>query len=173
MPWFLFWILALQAKLEWAALSGLLSLFMILAKNRRQGRSIKSLQIGTLIFFILFALSVPVLGREIISRNVDLIGNAAILTIILVTIVLKRPFSIDFARERTEERLWNDPHFIRVNYQISWLWLAVLLFNFSLVVARHFSFLQIDRWLSVAIRIFNCIVAAKISFWYGRKEGVI
>jgi len=171
MPWFLFWILALQARIESAAIVGFLTAVAIVIKNRRQGRSIKSLQIGTLVFFVLLGISVSIFGKEILAHNIDLIGNSAILIIVFVTIVIGRPFSLEFMRERVEKRFWGDRGFLRANYFISWLWFTTLLVNLSLVAARHFSLIEIARWVSVLIRILDCIVAMKVSIWYmHRKE---
>jgi hypothetical protein len=133
----------------------------------------KSLQLGTLAFFILFAISVPIFGKKIIAANVDLLGNGAVLMIVFLSIIFKRPFTLDFIRERVEKKLWHAARFIQVNYLVSWLWLAVLFLNFLLVWARHFSLIQIDRWLSVVIRIFNCIVAMKLSLWYLRRRKIL
>jgi hypothetical protein len=171
-PWFLFWIFAIYKKMELAAVSGFLAVLVIIIRNRRRGRSLKSLQVGILAFFILLALIVPVFCKEAVAHNVDLLGNSAVLIIILITIIFKRPFALEFARERAEKKNWQDPGFIRAGYIISWFWFGVLSVNFCLVVARHFSFIEIARWLSVLIRIFNCIVAMKISRWYLRRKQI-
>lgn len=170
-PWFLFWIFAFYKKMALAAaLFSFLSMLAIILINRRHGRKVKSLQIGTLVFFFLFALATLICGKKIITQNVDLLGNSAILIIVLITIVWKRPFTMDFICERTEEKFWKDPRFIRMNYVVSWFWFVVLLLNFALVAARHFSFIQIDRPLSISIRIFNCIMAMKFTQWYLRHK---
>lgn len=170
-PWFLFWLFAFYKKMELtAAVTGLLAMLFVIIKNKRQGRSAKSLQKGTVVFFTLFALGTLVFGKEIIASNVDLLGNSAILIIVFITIIFKKPFALEFAREHVRKELYDDPRLIRTSYLISWFWFAVLLVNFSLVVGRHFSFIQIDRGLSVAIRIFNCIAAMKITQWYIRHN---
>ena len=172
-PWFLFWRFAVYKKMElMAALSGILAVSAIIIRNKRCGRAVKSLQIGTLLFFILFAVTVPIFGKDAIARNVDLLGNSAIIVIILVTIVLRRPFAIEFARERTPKEHWQDPRFIRLGYVVSWFWFGVLSVNFCLVVARHFHFIEIARWLSVLIRILNCVIAMKSIRWYLRRRQV-
>jgi hypothetical protein len=165
-PWFLFWIFALHKEPSVAAISGFLAVAAIIIANIRQGYSVKSLQSGSMVFFLLFALAIPIFGRDAVARNVDLLGNSGVLIIVLLTIIIKRPFSLEFARERVDKKYWQEPRFIRLNYFISLLWLATLLVNFDLVLARHFSIIEIDRRISVAIRILNCILAMVISQWY-------
>lgn len=173
-PWFLFWLFAFYKKMELtAAVIGFLAILFVILRNKRQGIATKSLQKGTAVFFILFALATLIFGKEIIIANVDLLGNSAILIIVFITIIFKRPFALEFARERARKELYFDKRLIRISYIISWFWFAVLLANFSLVAARHFSFIQIDRGLSVAIRIFNCIAAMKITQWYIRRSHIL
>lgn len=165
-PWFLFWAFAIHGKLELAAISGFLSLGVILIKNRAGGHRTKSLELGTLIFFVLFAIAVPVLGRKMIERNIDLLGNSAVVIVILATIILKKPFTIDFAKEKIAPAFWENADFIRVNYQISLFWLAVLSFNLSLVAARHFSLIRLEKTASILIRILICVLAALTTKYY-------
>ena len=170
MPWFLFWLFVFYKKFELASLLGLAAIIVVIARDRKNGRCLKYLQAGTLVFFVLLAVAVPVLGRQIISKYVNIAGNSAILLIVFFSILLRRPFSIQFVREQVPQSIWHDPHFIHNNYVISWFWFFILLFNFMLTFLKHYALLNIPSWLNVSLHIFNCVAGIKLTHWYLRRQ---
>jgi hypothetical protein len=90
------------------------------------GRSPKLLEIGTfLLFGGLFLLQLAI-GEQWSIADVRLRVDAGLLLIVLMSMVLQRPFSLQYAREDVQRRVdrqhWDSPDFIRVNYVISAAW---------------------------------------------------
>lgn len=86
------------------------------------GRSVKLLEIGTFLLFgglTLFELAFDELWS---IADVRLRVDAGLLLIVLLTMVLGRPFSLQYARERVAPEHWDHPDFVRVNYVISAAW---------------------------------------------------
>jgi hypothetical protein len=86
------------------------------------GRSPKLLEAGTLLLFGGLTLLQLALGEPWSIADVRLRVDAGLLLIVLLTMVLGRPFSLQYARERVAPEHWDQPGFVRVNYVISAAW---------------------------------------------------
>jgi hypothetical protein len=86
------------------------------------GRSVKLLAIGAFLMFGGLTLLVLTLGEQWSIAEVRLRVDAGLLLIVLLTMVLGRPFSLQYARERVAPAHWGKPDFVRVNYVISAAW---------------------------------------------------
>jgi hypothetical protein len=54
--------------------------------------------------------------------GVRLSVDAGLLLVVLVSIAIRRPFTLRYARERVDRKYWNHPEFIRTNYVITAAW---------------------------------------------------
>ncbi|WP_036172405.1 hypothetical protein [Massilia sp. 9096] len=86
------------------------------------GRSVKLLEVGTLLLFGGLTLLHLAMGEQWTIVDVRLRVDAGLLLIVLSTMVLGRPFSLQYARERAAPEHWERPDFLRVNYVISAAW---------------------------------------------------
>lgn len=86
------------------------------------GRSPKLLEIGTFLLFGLLCLYAMFIDASWSIAAVRLRVDAGLLLIVLVSMALRQPFSLQYARDRVERSHWEDPAFLRVNYVISGAW---------------------------------------------------
>jgi hypothetical protein len=86
------------------------------------GRGVKLLEIGAFLMFAGLTLLALVMGDQWSIADVRLRVDAGLLLIVLFTMVLGRPFSLQYARERVAREHWDHPDFLRVNYVISAAW---------------------------------------------------
>lgn len=86
------------------------------------GRSPKILEIGTVCLFGGLTLLQLAIGAQWSIADVRLRVDAGLLLIVLLSMVLRRPFSLQYARERVAQAHWDSPGFLRVNYVISAAW---------------------------------------------------
>ena len=110
--------------------AALVSLVLI-GREIASGRSAKILEIGTCILFAGLAafsyfsdMNWPVVG-------VKLAVDAGLIAIVLVSLIMGRPFTLQYAREQVPNELWDSPEFFRINQVITLVWLgafAVLIF---------------------------------------------
>ena len=127
-PWILYWILtgavsfriAISVALGVSVLSNLVSL----ARHRTP----MILEIGTTVAFVVLAIIGFTTDDVFIGRWIQPIGNAAFLAIMVVSVVIKRPFTLQYAQESTPPELWGTPGFIYVNQAITYVWIAVTAF---------------------------------------------
>ena len=60
--------------------------------------------------------------RELDPTTVRVIIDTGLLTIALGSVAIRKPFTMQFAREVVEPRLHGEPRFIRTNYVLSLVW---------------------------------------------------
>jgi hypothetical protein len=92
------------------------------------GRRPKLLGIAIFLLFGGLSLLVPSIGGEWSAADVRLRVDAGLLLIVLLSMVLGRPFSMQYAREdmdqRAEAQHWDSPEFLRIHYVVSAAWAA-------------------------------------------------
>ena len=101
-----------------ALVSGALLLRDWLSRNR----AAKVLEIGTFLLFGGLAAYAVVSGAAWSVIGVRLRVDTGLLLVVLVSIALRRPFTMQYAREGTPQEIWNTPAFIRTNYIITAVW---------------------------------------------------
>lgn len=112
-----------------------IALFLSLATfllSRRGGGTFKLMEIFDLVFFAGFAIVGIVASASVVSW-LELwageITNIALTLFVLITILIRQPFTLQYAKEATEEQYWKEPHFLRINYTISWVWAGAFAFQ--------------------------------------------
>lgn len=86
------------------------------------GRSVKLLEAGTFLLFGGLALYALTFGAPWSIAAVRLRVDGGLLLIVLATMALGRPFSLQYARERVALDQWGHPDFLHVNVVISAAW---------------------------------------------------
>ena len=84
---------------------------------------------ASLLFFIYATLAVAVFNDMWTARHMGILANGMLAASTWLTVALKRPFTLDYAREHVDPSLWNDPLFIRTNVIITSVWGLVFTVN--------------------------------------------
>jgi hypothetical protein len=95
---------------------------LLLLRDAIARRSIKVLELGTLILFGGLALYAKLAAPAWSVIAVRLRVDAGLLLIVLISLALRRPFTLQYAREQTSPEIHNTPGFIRTNYIITAVW---------------------------------------------------
>jgi hypothetical protein len=93
----------------------------VIAFDMARGRSIKMLGAGSVIVFIAVGLYVA-LVEPMSNSAVKLAVDIGIFLIALTSILVRRPFTLQYAREAVDADTAVLPGFIRANYIITWAW---------------------------------------------------
>jgi hypothetical protein len=75
--------------------------------------------------------------------------DAGLLLIVLASIVLRQPFTLQYAREKVAREFWGSSEFVRVNYVLTAAWACA----FAVMVAADLAMLYapaLPRWVSIA-----------------------
>ncbi len=98
--------------------------FTLALRSFVETRVLKTLDVGSTMLFGLLALFVSFIPPDVTLSAVRLIVDGGMLTIALVSILLRQPFTLQYAREQVPRALWGAPLFLRTNYIISAVWAA-------------------------------------------------
>jgi predicted transporter len=132
------------------------------------GRGAKILEIGTLVLFgglALYALLHGPIGSII---GVRLCVDAGLLLIVLVSMAVGHPFTLQYAREKVAPEFWDNPKFLRTNYVITAIWALA----FAVMVLAEAALLYIPgtppRAVIAAIAL-ALVGAVKFTGWYPER----
>jgi hypothetical protein len=125
-PFILFTLLSrLSADLAlWVAFA---AAFVVTIRDFVESPSLRLLDAGSFALFAILAL-----GRGFLDPNLSLaaarfIAEAALALLLGLSLAMKRPFSIDYARLDPREAGWPPHLFLKVNYLVSGAWTAAFL----------------------------------------------
>lgn len=144
---------------------GVLSLIII---RRFKGKRPKILEVGTLFYFFLLALAAIFFDLEKLGHGVNALSSFILMAIVFISIIIKKPFSIQYAKEVSRPEVWNNPEFIRVNYVISWAWFIAFLVNLILPLSRCLG-VRSPKRLDFIVSLICIISVIKFSRWYAAR----
>jgi hypothetical protein len=169
-PWIANALIAGPSRLELSAVVALALALLIFALGRLRGRSVKTLELSDIVFFGGLALFVA-LASDSTYGWLELwsgeIANIALAVIALGSILLREPFTLQYAREEAPREVWETPQFLHVNYVITWAWAIAFLIG----AASGFYGDQVlessnNLWTGWVIQTAAIIVAIQFTAWY-------
>lgn len=112
----------------------------------------KVLEIGSVVVFTAVAGFTAVAHWPWTLIAVRLAVDCGLLLIVLFSLAIDRPFTLQYARERTPPEVWHTPLFLSVNRRITWVWAAA----FAALVASHAVVVLVPgtpAWVDTAVTI--------------------
>jgi hypothetical protein len=122
-PYVAFFVVLRVGTVEAAMWAAFAVAALVALYGRWRGRSAKILEVGAVTLFGLLALFTAVSHWEWTLTAVRLAVDLGLLAIVLVSIAIGRPFTMQYARERIPEQHWQTPLFLAINRRITWVWL--------------------------------------------------
>ena len=152
MPWLLFLFLSghTLASLERSIIICLLANLIFCFKELRKGFI---LQWGTFIFFIACAITVNFMNLMFVAKNMGIISNGFLASIIWVTIFIGKPFTLQYARAELPKERWDDPAFVRSCRFIAVIWALILTFSTLIACLKIFNSNLFPEWVYFDISI--------------------
>jgi intracellular septation protein A len=167
-PFILFAVLmrlgdVLFALIAAAALSALLIL-----RERRRGKSVKILEAGTVVLFGGLAVFTAITHFDWTILEARLAVDIGLLAIVLGSMIARRPFTLQFAREQVPREYWANPQFIATNYKISGAWaLAFAVLVLADIVMAFYP--AIPLWVGIVVTILALAGAIWFTRWYPER----
>lgn len=124
-PWVLFSLVAGPGRFEAAAAAALGLTLLTLWMGRRRGVKVHLLEAFTAVFFGVLAvigLIAPAGLLDWLQLWAGELSNIALAVFAIGTLLIRRPFTLAYARDSTPAEHWDSPLFIRINYLISGVW---------------------------------------------------
>jgi hypothetical protein len=141
---------------------------VILRDYLSASRRAKLLEIGTVILFGGLSLFSLLSGVTWSVIGVRLCVDAGLLLIILLSLALQRPFTLQYAREQVAREYWNTPGFVRTNYVISGVWgLAFVVMVIADLVLLYAP--GLPPRFGIIATILALVGAVKMTSWYPER----
>ncbi|GAA12990.1 hypothetical protein [Gordonia alkanivorans] len=126
-PWILMALLTGPGRFEEAAASAFVLSLLLVVGGHRRGSKIKLLEVFDVAYFGTMA-ALALFASESIIDWLEKWGgemtNIALVAFALGSILIRQPFTLQYARESTDEEVWDSPLFLRINYVITWAWVV-------------------------------------------------
>jgi hypothetical protein len=129
------------------------------------GRSIKLLGAGSAVLFIGLGVYISLIDASWSSAQVKLTIDSGILAISLGSLIMRRPFTLQYAREAVDAETAQRPEFLKANYVISSAWaLAFVLMILANLLLIYIPGLPL--WSGIAIAFAARNSALYFTKWY-------
>lgn len=129
-------------------------------------QSPKVLEVGTVLLFGgLAAYGATLHGAAWPTAVVRLCVDGGLLLIVLVSLALRRPFTLQYARDSVPRELWTQPAFVHINYVITAVWAAAFaaIFGSDVASVMHPT---MPTAVMVAVSLVATGGALKFTSWY-------
>jgi hypothetical protein len=127
LPFLTFAILSVLEGALLGLIAGAVVSAALMLRTVMHGRAPKILEVGTFILFAALALYVVLAGRDLSVVAVRLGVDIGLLAVILISMAIRHPFTLQYAREQVPREYWTSARFIRTNYAITAGWAGVFL----------------------------------------------
>jgi hypothetical protein len=137
----------------------------VIATDIYRGRSIKMLGAGSVILFTGLGAYVALVDPLLSSSAVKLSIDIGILAISLISMIIRRPFILQYALEAVDAETAKQPGFLRAVYLITWAWNAA----FVLMIIGNVLTIYVPGlplWSSLVIAFAARNSAAYFTTWY-------
>ena len=162
-PWISFLIIAQESMFR-------LKLGLIVAAVLTVVMAVMRLHRGVIMWvgmaFFAYAIVAVVIFNDMWTvRYMGALANGALAAGTWIGIALKRPFTLEYAREKTDPSMWNSPVFLHTNYILTLLWAVVFTISAGMALQKTIQPFMPD--LGYEIASYSLLVFAMFfSSWY-------
>ncbi|MEE2060800.1 hypothetical protein [Rhodococcus artemisiae] len=169
-PWIFLAIFEGPGSTGWVSAVALaISVFFVVA-DRIRGKQLKILGAVDVLFFaglfiLHFFLSVD--GQVWLEKWIGEIANITLVIIAVGSILIRVPFTLQYARDMVEPEYWNSPLFIKTNYIITAVWAAA--FAVAAAAGWYGDAVLDDSnniWTGWVLQTGAMVCAIKFTAWY-------
>jgi len=176
-PWILYSIVEGPSRLELSAAVALALAVVILSLNWIRGGTPKLLEYADVAYFAGLAVLVAFASpgtRAWLELWGGEVANLAVFGIAFGSVLLRMPFTLQYAREDVAEEYWHEPEFLRINYLLTWVWVVAFAIEAaSGLVGDAVLHDSNNIWTGWIIQTLPLIVAAQFTIWYPNRLDAI
>jgi len=125
----------------------------------------KLIEVGAVILFGALAVFALTTRANWTVPGVRLLVDSGLLALIVLSILMRRPFTRPYAQERTSPDIWHTHSFLRTNYMISGVWalaFAIIVLADAMLVYEP----MVPVSLGIGTTVAALFVAFKFTAWY-------
>ena len=137
----------------------------VIAYDILRGRSIKMLGAGSVVLFAALGFYLTLVDPGVSTSAVKLTVDAGVFAIALLSIAIRFPFTLQYAREVVDAETAEQPGFMKANYIITWAWTAAFLAMMAANVLMIYS-PGLPLWSGLVIAFAARNSAVYFTKWY-------
>ncbi|BBY49934.1 hypothetical protein MARA_34020 [Mycolicibacterium arabiense] len=174
-PWILLSVLSGPGRFEEAASAALGLSLLTLWVGWRRAIPVHLLEVfGVAFFGVMAGLGLVASDGMIqwLESWAGEVSNVALAGFAIITLLIKRPFTVAYAKDTTPEEYWDTAQFLKVNYAISAVWAAA--FTFSAIVGAIGGIVlhgEADFWTGWILPIGAMLFAVEFTEFYPDYAG--
>lgn len=161
LPWIVFWVLSGRSNFQVAAAASAVAVIFLNVREIRK-HVIKILDIGTLLFFVFLAVTAFTSEARWIDTHSTPLSNVALFLIALVSILIRKPFTLQYARDQIDPKFWDSSAFYSTNLIITWVWCI----SFAIIAVTSYIALNHPSLIDRVIHILAFVGAIRFTTWY-------
>lgn len=131
----------------------------------RQGKAIKILEIGSLLLFASLVLYTWIAMPTWTVATVRLAVDGGLLAIVLVSLAIGNPFTMQYAREQVPKEYWDRPQFLAANRVITAAWAGAFAVMAGADAAAEYM-PAMPLWIDVSLSVAAFAAATGFTIWY-------
>lgn len=121
-----------------------------------------------LFFFTLATAAVTLFDNMWTILHMSVLANGTLAVSTWITVALKKPFTLDYAREHTDPLLWENPLFLKTNMIVTSVWGATFTVNALLAWGNMERFIM-PGWGYEVLNYAFLIGTALFTSWYPKN----
>ena len=165
LPFASFALLMLMTSAEIALFASAAICLAVVGIDIARGRSVKMLGAGCVVIFSGIGTYVALVDPHLNHSTVKIATDVGVLTISLVSLILRKPFVLQYALEEVDAETAKLPGFMKATYIITWAWTgAFVLMIIGNVLTIYVPGLPLWSGLVIAFAARNS--AAYFTTWY-------
>ena len=150
-------------------LAGLVSAMVVsvllCVRTRARHESLKILELGSVVVFVALVLYTLVAAPVWTVATVRLAADSGLLAIVLFSLAIGRPFTLQYARERVPEQYWSSPLFLTTSRRIAIVWAGSFAVHAAADAAAQYL-PAIPLFIDIAASLGTLAAALWFTFWY-------
>jgi hypothetical protein len=123
-PWIVFWVLIGSVDVRVACVVPLVIVAVQALRTVQSGAVPKVLELGTVVVFAVLTVLALVGDDVFLDRWIQPLANGGLFLIALGSVVIGKPFALQYAREEVPPEVQDSPVFLRTTRTITLVWVA-------------------------------------------------
>jgi hypothetical protein len=170
-PFVIFFVL-MRVSISLALWGAFAAAFVLCIRDFLRSGILRVLDAGSILLFGILAFYtgfIQTLSIPAVRFGVD----GSLTLIIFITLIIRQPFTMQYAREQVPQDFWQTPLFVRANYMLTWVWAIAFLVTASADAAATFAPAMISLTACIAAGMAAMLVAFVFTVRYAalvRKE---
>jgi hypothetical protein len=169
-PFIAFVIFERLTGATWGLIAGaVVSLSLVLREWLIRRRSAKIIEVGSVLLFGGLAAYSRFTEEEWSIAGIRLCVDTGLLIIVLISLLIRSPFTLQYAREKVPQPLWESPTFIRTNYVITTVWALA----FAVMAGADLLLLYVPSLpakVGIGLTILAIVCAIRFTAWYPAQQ---